>query len=59
MDGISGTLSYQFVASGTFPASASGRYVAQGSGALAGLHAQGPFSGSFQTVTYGGQLHFS
>lgn len=59
VDGRSGTLSYQFVAAGTFPASASGQYVAQGSGGLAGLHAQGPFSGSFLVVSLGGQLHFS
>ena len=57
--GISGTLSYQFVGSGIFPSSASGKYLIQGSGGLAGLHAEGPFSGTFQTVTYGGQVHFS
>ncbi len=43
----------------TAGSSASGQYLIQGSGALAGLHAEGPFSGTFQTVTYGGQLHFS
>src|SRR5215469_3257404 len=59
VDGISGTLSYQFVGAGTFPSSASGQYLIQGSGALAGLVAEGPFSGTFQTVTYSGQLHFS
>ncbi len=59
VDGLSGTLSYSFVASGTFPTSASGRYVIKGSGGLAGLHAQGPFSGNFQVVNLGGQLHFS
>jgi hypothetical protein len=59
VDGISGALSYQFVGSGTFPSSASGQYMLQGLGALAGLQAEGPFSGTFQTVTYSGQLHFS
>jgi hypothetical protein len=57
-DGVSGTLSYRIESSGTFPTSVSGQYVAHGSGGLAGLHAEGPFSGNFAAVTYGGQEHF-
>ncbi len=58
VDGVSGTFSYRAESSGTFPTSVSGQYVAQGSGGLAGLHAEGPFSGNFAVVTYGGQVHF-
>jgi hypothetical protein len=56
---VSGTISYRVESSGTFPTSVSGLYVAQGWGGLAGLHAEGPFSGNFAVVTYGGQVHFS
>jgi hypothetical protein len=59
VDGVSGTISYRVESSGTFPTSVSGQYEAQGSGRLAGLHAEGPFSGNFAAVTYGGQVHFS
>jgi len=58
VDGVSGTFSYRIESSGTFPTSVSGQYVGQGSGGLAGLHAEGPFSGNFAAVTYGGQVHF-
>jgi hypothetical protein len=59
VDGRSGTLEYRFSGKGTFPAILEGNYViGHGTGGLEGLHAQGPFSGSFLAVTYGGQHHF-
>ena len=58
VDGVSGTFAYRAESSGIFPTSVSGQYVGQGSGGLAGLHAEGPFSGNFAVVTYGGQVHF-
>jgi hypothetical protein len=55
----SGTFEYSFNGKGIFPTSASGRYVAgHGAGGLAGLHAQGPFSGNFMVASLGGQYHF-
>jgi hypothetical protein len=57
--GRSGTFDYRFEGSGVFPTSASGRYViGHGTGGLAGVHAQGPFSGDFAVATVGGQYHF-
>jgi hypothetical protein len=58
VDGASGTFSYRIESSGTFPTSVSGQYAGQGSGGLASLHAEGPFSGNFAAVAYGGQVHF-
>lgn len=59
VDGRSGTFEYRFNGKGTFPTSATGRYVVgHGTGGLAGLHAQGPFSGSFAVASLGGQYHF-
>ena len=59
VEGRSGTLVYTFNGKGTFPTSATGRYVVgHGTGALAGLHAQGPFSGNFSVATIGGRYHF-
>lgn len=59
VDGRSGTVEYQFQGSGTFPATLDGNYViGHGTGGLEGLHAEGPFSGSFFSVVYGGQHHF-
>jgi Protein of unknown function (DUF3224) len=55
-----GTFDYRFQGSGVFPTSASGHYVVgHGTGGLAGLHAQGPFSGTFAVATIGGQYHFA
>lgn len=55
----SGTFDYSFSGKGIFPTSASGRYVTgHGTGGLAGLHAQGPFSGNFLVAILGGQFHF-
>jgi hypothetical protein len=55
---LTGTIEYRFNGKGTFPTSASGRYVAgRGTGGLAGFHAQGPFSGNFQVVNLGGRYH--
>jgi hypothetical protein len=54
-----GTFDYHFQGSGTFPTSLSGQYVVgHGTGGLEGLHAQGPFSGTFFAATLGGQYHF-
>ena len=54
-----GTFDYHFQGSGTFPTTLSGQYVVgHGTGGLEGLHAQGPFSGSFFVATLGGQYHF-
>jgi hypothetical protein len=59
VDGRSGTFDYRFRGSGIFPTSGSGTYVVgHGTGGLAGLHAQGPFSGDFAVATLGGQYHF-
>lgn len=59
VDGRTGTVEYRFQGSGTFPATLDGHYViGQGTGGLEGLHAEGPFSGSFFSVVYGGQHHF-
>jgi len=57
--GRTGTFDYRFNGSGIFPTSASGRYVVgQGTGGLAGRHAEGPFSGDFAVANLGGQYHF-
>jgi hypothetical protein len=57
--GRSGTFSYRFSGSGIFPTSGAGRYVVgHGTGGLAGLHAQGPFSGDFTVANLGGRYHF-
>jgi hypothetical protein len=54
-----GTFDYHFQGSGTFPTTLSGRYVVRhGEGGLEGLHAEGPFSGTFFAATLGGQYHF-
>jgi hypothetical protein len=54
-----GTFDYRFRGSGTFPVELSGSYVVgHGTGGLEGLHAQGPFAGSFFVATLGGQHHF-
>jgi hypothetical protein len=59
VDGRSGTFEYRFSGTGIFPATLDGHYViGHGTGGLEGLHAQGPFSGTFVAVTYGGQHHF-
>lgn len=59
VDGRSGTAEYRFSGRGTFPAILDGHYViGHGTGGLEGLHAEGPFSGSFFAVSYGGQHHF-
>ena len=59
VEGRSGTLEYRFEGSGVFPTSGSGRYVVgQGTGGLAGLHAEGPFSGTFLVAEVGGHYHF-
>ena len=59
IEGRSGTFDYRFVGSGVFPTSGSGSYVVRhGTGGLAGLHAQGPFSGDFAVANLGGQYHF-
>ncbi len=59
VEGRSGTFDYRFGGSGIFPTSGSGRYVVgHGTGGLAGLHAQGPFSGDFAVANLGGQYHF-
>jgi hypothetical protein len=59
VDGRSGTIEYRFEGTGIFPATVDGQYViGHGTGGLEGLHAEGPFSGSFMAVAYGGQHHF-
>jgi hypothetical protein len=59
VDGRTGTFDYRFEGSGTFPTTASGHYVVRhGTGGLEGLHAQGPFSGSFFVANLGGRYHF-
>jgi hypothetical protein len=58
--GRSGTFDYRFRGSGIFPTSGSGRYVVgHGTGGLAGLHAEGPFSGDFAVANLGGRYHFN
>jgi hypothetical protein len=59
VDGRTGTFDYRFRGSGTFPTTLSGRYVVgHGTGGLEGLHAEGPFDGTFFVVTTRGQHHF-
>lgn len=59
IEGRSGTFDYRFQGSGTFPTELSGQYVVgHGTGGLEGIHAQGPFSGTFFVATLGGQYHF-
>jgi hypothetical protein len=59
VDGRSGTFEYRFQGRGIFPASLDGHYVIRhGTLGLEGLHAEGPFSGTFLAVAYGGQHHF-
>lgn len=60
VEGRTGTFDYRFRGSGTFPTSLSGRYVAgHGTAGLKGLHAEGPFSGTFLVASVGGQYHFN
>ena len=60
VEGRTGTFVYRFRGSGTFPTSLSGRYVVgHGTGGLTGLHAVGPFSGSFAVANVGGRYHFN
>jgi hypothetical protein len=60
VEGRSGTLDYSFNGKGIFPTSATGRFVVgHGTGALAGLHAQGSFSGNFAVASLDGQYHFN
>jgi hypothetical protein len=59
VEGRSGTFEYRFQGKGIFPTSLSGNYtVRHGTGGLAGLHAQGPFSGNFFVANVGGRYHF-
>jgi hypothetical protein len=59
VEGRTGTFDYRFSGSGTFPTFVSGRYVVRhGTGGLEGLHAQGPFSGTFFVASVRGQYHF-
>lgn len=59
VDGRSGTFEYRFQGSGIFPSTLDGHYVVRhGTGGLEGLHAEGPFSGNFTAVVYGGQHPF-
>lgn len=59
VDGRTGTFDYRFRGSGVFPTSLEGRYVVgHGTGGLEGLHAEGPFSGSFFVAVTRGQHHF-
>ena len=59
VDGRTGTFDYRFQGSGTFPTTLSGRYVVgHGTGGLEGLHAEGPFDGTFFVATTRGQHHF-
>lgn len=57
--GRSGTLGYAFSGAGTFPTSASGKYVVAGFGGLRGLYGKGPFSGSFSSATLTGWYAFA
>jgi hypothetical protein len=60
IEGRTGTFDYRFQGSGIFPTSGSGHYVVKhGTGGLAGLHAQGPFSGDFFVANLGGRYHFN
>lgn len=57
--GRSGTFNYRFRGWGVFPTSGSGRFVVgHGTGGLAGLHAQGRFSGDFAVAKIEGRYHF-
>jgi hypothetical protein len=59
IDGRTGTFDYRFQGSGIFPTSGAGHYVVtHGRGGLAGLHAQGPFSGDFLVANLSGRYHF-
>lgn len=59
VDGRSGTFDYRFEGWGTFPTSASGQFVVgHGTAGLAGLHAQGSFSGNFLVASVEGKYHF-
>jgi Protein of unknown function (DUF3224) len=59
IEGRTGTFDYRFRGSGTFPTSLSGRYVVgHGTAGLEGLHAEGPFSGTFLVAQVGGRYHF-
>lgn len=59
VEGRTGTFDYRFQGSGTFPTTLSGRYVVRhGTAGLEGLHAAGPFSGSFFVAVTGGHYHF-
>jgi hypothetical protein len=59
VDGRSGTFDYRFNGTGTFPTSASGQFVlGHGTAGLAGLHAQGSFSGDFFVANVDGKYHF-
>jgi hypothetical protein len=59
VEGRSGTFDYRFGGAGTFPTSASGHFVSgHGTGGLAGLHAQGTFTGDFFVAILQGQYHF-
>jgi hypothetical protein len=59
IEGRTGTFDYRFQGSGIFPTSGSGHYVVtHGTGGLAGLHAQGPFSGDFLVANLAGRYHF-
>jgi hypothetical protein len=54
-----GTFDYSFRGSGTFPDVLSGTYVVgHGTAGLEGLHAEGPFAGTFFVASLGGQHHF-
>ena len=59
IEGRAGTFDYRFEGSGTFPATLSGQYVVgHGTAGLEGIHAEGPFSGTFFVANLGGQYHF-
>jgi hypothetical protein len=59
VDGRSGTFDYRFEGWGVFPTSASGQFVVgHGTGGLAGLHAQGTFTGDFFVASVDGTYHF-
>lgn len=59
IEGRSGTFDYRFRGSEIFPTSGSGTYVVgHGTGDLADLHAEAPFSGDFFVASLGGRYHF-
>jgi hypothetical protein len=59
VDGRTGTAEYRFSGTGIFPGTLDGHYeIGHGTAELEGLHAEGPFSGNFFAVAYGGQHHF-